>query len=115
MMPVPLSPSPKSHRKLPVLGVDADALKYTVWLMLGLVGESTKLATTDGDVFEAVTVFDDTADWPALLVTRSVTVYDPARPNLWVTEIPDPVVPSPKSQANVPPLTPDVAALKYTS
>ena len=83
--------------------------------MPGNVGENVKFATTCGEVADAVTVLELAADCPALL-TLSVTTYVPARAYKCVTVTPEPVPPSPKSQAKVHPgITVDDEAVKMTA
>ena len=115
MTPVPLDPSPKSQAKAALLGVDAEALKKTVSLVTGVVGENVKLAVTCDEVADTVTVLDVVADCPRLLVTVSVTVYVAACEYWCVGATPEPVVPSPKFQAKVAVLGVDAEALKKTS
>jgi hypothetical protein len=46
-----------------------------------------------------VTSFDWVSMLPSLSVTVSVTVRLPAEAKVWLTVVPEPVFPSPKSQA----------------
>ena len=50
------------------------AVKTTLWLMAGLVGENVKFAAA-GKVADTVTVLDAVDDAPVSLVTVRTTVY----------------------------------------
>ena len=72
--------------------------------MSGSVGEKTKFADPAGSVVEIVICCDVVAVNPTLLVTVSLTEYVAPRVYRWVTELPLPLVPSPKSHAYADPV-----------
>jgi hypothetical protein len=99
VIPAAVPPSPKSQLKVPPVTVDVEALKKTSWLTAGTVGEIVNCAACGGKVVDTVIVRDAVDTTPVSLVTVSVTVKVFARGYWWVTATPEPVVPSPKSQA----------------
>ena len=81
----------------------------------GTVGEIVNTAACAGKLVETATDLEAVDVTPVSLVTVSVTVNVAGRGYWWVIATPEPVTPSPKSQAKVPPVTVDVEALKKTS
>lgn len=115
MTPEPVDPSPKLQPNVPVLGVAAEALKKTSWLIAGAVGENVKLAVTPGVMGDTVIVLAEVDACPRSLVTVSVTLYAPACEYRCDGVTPEPVDPSPKFQLKVAVLGVDAEALKNTS